>query len=384
MSLQGIHAHRHERLADELRKVFQESKPGSRVDSMEAIAAQYDVSVNTARMALILLQHEGWVRVRHGSGSYVSRPKSEPRRHIAILSEYNLLLSPRGAAFYHRVMHELRLFLKSKGQSSRLYIGHVMSERPPPDTLTCTEFLEDLALDRIGGIAALATLPFFSWTEQAKAKRIPIVGMHGWHFRFNGAVDPDFAGAIHDAVLSLVGHGRRRPAFIGWDERGCAAFKTIVAESGLTADARRIRAGLKPLDPGAGWSDFREIWAASEEKPDSVIFGDDVLFQDALPAIQQADLRIPEELEIVVLANKGIPLPCPFPYTRLDCDPGELAAEMGRLLLQLMAGEEPSRRQIMIPYRPAVNPADGVAGNGQLPATEAVRTMPICDIGIKS
>ena len=116
MSNKTIHAQRHERLADELRRTFRSAKPGSRIDPMEVIAARYDVSVNTARMALVVLQHEGWVRLRHGSGCYVSRPEAtNPQPHIAILSEYNVLRSPRGAAFYPHVMDELRLFLKAKG-----------------------------------------------------------------------------------------------------------------------------------------------------------------------------------------------------------------------------------------------------------------------------
>jgi DNA-binding LacI/PurR family transcriptional regulator len=352
----------HERLADELRDGFKAVAPGDRVDSMATLAARHDVSVNTVRMAMVLLQREGWVRLRHGSGCYVSRPEPTPsQRHVAILSEYNLLLSPRGAAFYPHVMNELRLFLKAKGQSSRLYIGHVTTERPPPDTATCSEFLEDLALDRISGIAALATLPLFAWTDQARSKGIPIVGTGEDHYRFDGVVDPGFAGAIRGSLARLVAAGRRRPAFIGWDERSCAAFNATVAKVGLAPEPRWVRAGLTPLEPGAGWSDFREIWAAGGEKPDSIIFGDDVLFQDALPAVQTVGVRIPDELEVVVLANRGIPLPCAFPFARLDCDPAEFAREMGGMLLRLMAGEKLSCRQAIIPYRHVAD--DGAPGN---------------------
>lgn len=345
---------RHEQLAIELRKELQAATPGDRVESMEVTAARFGVAINTARMALVLLQHEGWVILRHGNGCFVSRPAPTANRHIALLSEYNLLLSPRGAAFYPHVMHELRLFLSSKAQSSRLYIGHVMSEQPPSDLATSTDFMEDLALDRISGVAALATLPLHNWTSQAKAKGIPIVGMSGQNFRFNGSVDPDFSGAIQSSLRQLVGKGRRQPAFIGWDEGSCTKFKTVVAEMGLTLNRAWTRTSLPPAEPGAGWSDFREIWAACEEKPDCVIFGDDVLFQDALPAIQATGVHIPVDLEIVVLANKGIPLPQFLPITRLDCDPAEVAREMGTLLLQFMAGEKPPQRQISVPYHPVM------------------------------
>lgn len=346
-------------LAERVAKQIQERhltpvRAGQRLAGVRELAAELGVSVTTVRAAQALLANKGLLEIHHGSGCYVSRLNAVGAApHIAILSEYNLLRSPRGAVFHAHVMDELRAFLEAKAHASQLYIGHVLSDQPPADTITCSSFLRDLACDRIRGVAALATLPANSWTMQAKAKGIPIVGMGGLDYRFSGSVDPDFAGAIHHAVARLVGSGRRRPAFIGWDEGSCANFTRVVAELGMTPNPRWIRISLKPMEAGAGWSDFREIWAAGDEKPDSVIFGDDVLFQDALPAIQAASVRIPAELKVVVMANKGIPLPRPFPYTRMDCDPAEIAAAMGSLLLQCMAGQPPARRQISIPYRVA-------------------------------
>jgi DNA-binding LacI/PurR family transcriptional regulator len=370
-------------LAERVAKQIQEQhltpvRAGQRLASVRELAADLGVSVTTIRAAQALLANKGLLEIHHGSGCYVSRSNAlgvEP--HIAILSEYNLLRSPRGAVFYAHVMDELRVFLEAKEHASQLYIGHVLLDQPPADTITCSGFLKDLACDRIGGVAALATLPLNSWTMQAKAKGIPIVGMGGLHYRFSGSIDPDFAGAIHHAVVRLVGSGRRHPAFIGWDEGGCDSFTKVVAGSGLTPNPRWVRTSLKPLEAGAGWSDFREIWAAGNEKPDSVIFGDDVLFQDALQAIQAAGVRIPDELEVVVMANKGIPLPQPFPYTRMDCDPAEVAAAMGSLLLQCMASQPPTLRQISIPYRVAKEDEADEAGR----ETEVVNVERISSVG---
>lgn len=348
-----LHASRSERLADVILRDLRDARLGDRVDSVRTIATRHGISINTVRAALEQLQAKGWVSIRHGSGCYVNRPAPSAGRHIALLSEYNLLLSPRGSAFYPNVMNELRLFMQTKGQSSRLYIGHVMADNPASNTETCSDLLEDIALDRISGIAALATLLDYTGAKQADAKGIPVVGMSGSRHRFNGTVDPNFADAIQGALHELVTKGCRRPAFIGWDKGSCATFNTVVAGMGLTPTPSRTRISLHPAELGAGWSDFREIWAAGEIKPDSVIFGDDVLFLDALPAIQSIGVRIPSALEIVVLANKGLSLPRPFPYTRLDCDPAEVARKMGTLLLQLIAGEEPPQRQITVPYRPA-------------------------------
>ena len=332
MNNKAIHTQRHERLADELRSVIKAAKPGERMDSMEVIAARYDVSINTARMALVLLQHEGWVRLRHGSGCYVSRPEAPVKgQSIAIISEYNLLLSPHSSVFAH-IMNELRIFLGAKGHSSRLYIGHTVLEGVQPATFTCSDFMEG----------------------------IPMVATGQWNERFSGVVDLDCASAIRDAIMRFVKNGRQRPAFIGWDKESSRVFIQILNEVGLTPNPNWIRVGLQPLERGAGWDDFREIWARSGEKPDCVIFGDDFLFQDAWPAIQACGVNIPAELEVVVLANKGISLPQPFPFVRMDCDPEEYAREMGTMLLQVMAGEELSNRCISVPYRMATEADDEI------------------------
>jgi DNA-binding LacI/PurR family transcriptional regulator len=115
-----------------------------------------------------------------------------------------------------------------------------------------------------------------------------------------------------------------------------------------------VRGGFTPLEPGAGWSEFREIWAGSREKPDCVIFSDDVLFQDAIPAILASGVHIPDELEVVVFSNRGTDLPRPFSYTRMDCDPCELAEAMGGALVKLMGGEILESPVLTIPYRVAL------------------------------
>jgi DNA-binding LacI/PurR family transcriptional regulator len=247
-------------------------------------------------------------------------------------------------------MSELRQFFKDRGQTTHLYIGNVKAEEPVPKVLSCGEFLEDLSLDRLIGVATLATIPL-SWTDQAHTKGIPVVGMGGRNPRFGGVVDPDSATAIRDAIHQFMMNGRTRPAFIGWDEQSCVVFNEVLTEVGLKPNPQWTRIGLAPLNAGAGWSDFREIWASSAEKPDCLIFGDDVLFHDACPAIQACGVQIPAELEVVVLANKGIALPQLFHYTRLDCDPREFAVAMGTMLLQLIAGEKPAAAELTIPYR---------------------------------
>ncbi len=350
----------HHKVTEVLRsEILANHKPGDKLEGERGMAARFGVSVGTLREALRSLTQEGLLRRRHGSGTFVNCPEVPPAgRSIALLSEYNLLAAPMGSNFYGRLMHELRQFLKAKGYSSRFYIGQAMKDEPNPTELTCTEFLEDLALGRVSGVVATATLPMNVWVNQTWAKGIPVIGMGGLHCRFNGAVDPDIGGAIRSAVRQFARNGRSRPAYIGWDPDSSVMFKAALVEAGLEPNSRWTRGGFSPADPGAGWSDFREIWASSEEKPDCVIFGDDALFKDACSAMQACGVEIPTDLEVVVFSNKGTVLPQPFPYTRWDCDPCEFAETMGSLLVQWLTGEGPERQRLAVPYRMAIQAND--------------------------
>lgn len=61
------------RVADELRAEIDQGKyaPGDQLPSYRELAATKDIAVNTAREAVRLLEQEGRVEVRHGSGAYV-------------------------------------------------------------------------------------------------------------------------------------------------------------------------------------------------------------------------------------------------------------------------------------------------------------------------
>jgi DNA-binding LacI/PurR family transcriptional regulator/DNA-binding transcriptional regulator YhcF (GntR family) len=362
------------RLAERLREEICRRPPGDKLEGMPALAARYSTSINTMRMALAHLETEGLVEIRPGSGCYVrSHSPAVPARHVAILTEYNLLLNGSRADFYRHLMNELRLFLRAKGRPSRLYIGHQTSDTIPSETLTCTEFMEDLALHRIEGVIAMAVRPLYHWTQEAHERGIPIVGMRGCVDRFDISVDPDLEGGVRLALDLLRRRGRTRPGFLGWWPEIQKRFLTLASELSLDARPEWVRATIHPAQPGAGWAQVREIWAASSLKPDAVVFGDDVLFQDAVPAMVSLGVRIPEALEIVVLANSGIPLLAPFPFTRLDCNIRELASAMASSLIALMSGTSVANREISIPYRlmppAAVLPEEAPTGR-QTPSLE--------------
>lgn len=66
-----------QRIADHLRRAIEagDLTPGQQLPSGRELARQFDVARNTADDAVKLLQSEGLVDIRHGSGAYVRRPR---------------------------------------------------------------------------------------------------------------------------------------------------------------------------------------------------------------------------------------------------------------------------------------------------------------------
>ncbi len=348
-----------------MKKEISRMQPGERLGSFAALARRFRVSQNTVRTAMMALQADGFVEVRQGSGCFVSgsggasesENVSVQPRYVAILSDYDIL-SHEATPFFRVVIRALRSKLNKKGYSSRLYIGY--ADKPDPSVgFTCHEFLEDLELDRILGVVSIATLPFPDWLGPVRKKGIPLVA-DGSPNAFEYVVEIDPCSIIPSAVRFLRNRGCREIALLGWrfsyaqvssPGSAVARFREALALAGLPYRAEWVRGDLHPSQRGAGWAQFREIWAArGEAKPDGLIVTDDVLFEEASHAILEMGVRIPEQLTVVANANHGLLKPVAFPVALYEIDPEEFAQSLSEMICTLITGAKPESRVVRIPY----------------------------------
>ncbi len=77
-----------------------ELKPGDAVDSERSLARLHDVSLMTARHALVSLEREGLVERRHGAGTFVAAPKI----HFNKLTSFSEQLASRSLDSASRVV----------------------------------------------------------------------------------------------------------------------------------------------------------------------------------------------------------------------------------------------------------------------------------------
>ena len=373
MARSEVHALRHERLAERIRGDLGRSKPGDRIEPVRAMAKRYGVSITTLRSALRLLHKEGLVTLRQGCGSRVKQPPRSDDRHIAILTDLNIL-SPSVSPFFSAIVNRLRHILIHKGQSSRLYVG-TATMTPQLHGLTCQDFLEDMPKDCFSGVAAVATEPHPSWVAPLKQRGVPIVGMDGPPGAYDAFVSLDVDGMLQLGAEMLIRQGCRKLAMVGWNHGNPSAFGQTVLSHGLVYRPEWESTLFHPRETGAGWSEWREIWMASNEKPDGLLVADDVLFPDVELAIGEMRLHVPRDLKIVLATSCGASRRSVFPVTRIECNHEEFAEKMANQLLALMAGREPANR---------IDTVGFVEGETAVTATEVGHEEQECGVPVSS
>jgi len=346
---------------------------GDRLDAESQIARRFHVTVMTVREALRTLQQEGWLERRHNKGNFVVNV-TDPRS-VAILCQTDI--THPSAKYYHRhVVHILRKELSRLGYSTRLFIGRQSPLISAPDPIPY-DIIQELNRGALSGIVAVNTNPDKSWMDLAAAQQLPVIGNPALYEY--GEVG-DWSLMVETGVMHLVKQGCRRIAFMEWrnpidDEisRSCRreTFLSAISKFGLESNEGWICGDLNPHMPGAGWSGFREIWTHSKNRPDGIFFTDDVLFQDTVTAILELGVKVPEQLAIVTLANRGLDFACPFPVTRLEFDPECIAVGLAKMMGALIKGEKLTINKRYHPFSVVETPGREV-GMEELEASEQI------------
>ncbi len=321
-----------DRVATHLREhIRRDMKPGERLPGIKVMATELGVSEWTLRSAQALLAHEGVLRVRHGSGVYVAETSSAP--FVGIYTNLDVF-QPRTSLFHLQVPRNLRLWLARQGWRAEIYVGESdAGELRPPRA--DSRIAADVAAGRLSGLV-LQNLPQEpAWLKWVKGLKIPVVGTLTPY-----AVQTDYSVMAHEGVRRLCAQGCRRIALLAWgSQRLPGPFREALHAVGLEYRPQWVRGDLHPMLAGAGWEEFREIWFGADEKPDGLLVGDDVLFDEACLSIHEMRLQVPDQLRIATHANVGARMRYPFDVTLFEVDPMEEAEALGGMLLARMRGE---------------------------------------------
>ncbi|MBI4023827.1 MAG: LacI family DNA-binding transcriptional regulator [Verrucomicrobia bacterium] len=319
------------------KKIIPRFEPGEKIDAESKLARQLGISVVTLRQSLSVLEHEGILERRHGSGTYVADRGA--KQHIAVVT--HITSNVRDWSFQLRVFRALGTMIRERGYQHRFYVSF-----DPGGEAVPLEFADELAHGRICGVAFVAMGPAPALLQALQEQSMPFAICSE---NYPHGVQVDYVGMVRDGTRHLLEQGCRRIALMQWfalpgeqplADRSLEAFKTVLSEYGAPYEERWVWRAVPPDVGGAGWEQFREIWAAGETKPDGLVVTDDVLFRDVALGILDSRIQVPDQLRVITHANKGSGIGYPFPVTFLEIDPQEFAEALADGLIRLMKNEK--------------------------------------------
>ena len=329
-----------ERLREELLR--NSGQKGYKLPTELELTRQYQLSRQTVRHALRLLEEEGLIQRRQGSGSYTTGllPGTAPRQIAVVTSFLDDYIFPN-------ILHDASEVFARQGYSTAVYAteNRVSTER---------EILLRLLEEPVSGLLVEAsktalTTPNEDLYQRLRQAGTPMVFLHGAYGELTGVpcVADDNYGGGYRLARHLTDQGHREIAgiFKSDDVQGPQRYH------GAVSAIRDV--GIPIRDGRFAWYDTEDRRHLLEEKDDRLLasflqkrlegasavicYNDEIAFH-LIRVLLAAGRRVPEEVSVVSFDNSYLSQIAPVPITSLShrSRMGQVAAEQ---MTNLLRGE---------------------------------------------
>lgn len=332
------------RLVDILKKKLS-SVPGTgayRLPSENSLAMQYGVSRQTVRQALSILEAEGLIEKRKGSGSWATGLSADPAQNrIAVM------LSSSSEYIYPALLSSIQSILTRKGYQVQVYVtdNRISEER---------KILKELTDNPVRGLIAEGCSsalpnPNLDLYEILESRHVSILFLHSCCKALENSIclkDDNYTGGYILGRHLIMEHHTKIAGIFRIDdaaghERASGWFSSM-RDSGLPIPdehtawytGRELDTLRKKQDSG-----FLRTFIRKELKSCSaVICQDDEIAYWLIRELKQAGIKVPMDISVV---SFGSTYYCEIGSVRLtslshgDTETGSLAAEM---LLKMLHG----------------------------------------------
>lgn len=303
-------ASKYMQLADLLRgEIARILKEGSnRLPTEKEISQTYDVSRQTVRNALELLESECLIERKQGSGSYIREIKEEREdaKQIAVVTTFI------DDYIFPSILHDVQNIFEKNGYSTLVYATDNKIERE-------REILESLLEKNVSAIliegskTALPT-PNTDLFEKLRKMEIPVLFLHGAYRNlpdFPYVIDDNYGGGyLLTNYLIEKGHTRIAGIFKSDDMQGPERYHGVVSAM--------VDAGLKINDSSFCWYDTEDrkaiISGQGADRIDRFInkrlsgssavicYNDEIAFT-LIKRMIEFGKRVPEDISVVSFDN---------------------------------------------------------------------------------
>ena len=331
-----------EQIRDKILK--KEWPPGTKLPSTAELAAQSGADVKTIHHALTELVKEGLITRARKIGTYVTERKDKLST-IGIYHPANIHQDPH-AQFYQALHDKLQKKATALGIVTRIWVDH----RPKHLQTTTLPEMEKAAKNRDieGVVSSLADPMHLSWLRKFP---VPVA--------FMGADLPSSVTWNLDNLLDITLENLRAQ---GCRSVGIITPYTPYLEEFLQYYYDQCKAlGLKTSPDWVirpknedfssschgtfGYQAFHELWSL-KKKPDGLFVFPDGIARGAIMAMMACQVRVPEDLRVVLHKNEEINLFCPLPVTFVVSRAANAAEALLKQLSILYQGKEPKTARL--------------------------------------
>ena len=316
----------------------------NRLPTEAEIGKRYQVSRQTVRNALRLLQEDGLINKRQGSGSYISeRKQTSDTKQIAVVTTYiNDYIFPG-------ILHEIQAELGRNGYSTLIYATENKVEKERE--ILSDVLSKDVSAIIIEGSKTALPTPNQDLFQQLGQNGIPVLFLHGTYPNlpdFPSVMDDNFSGGYMLASY-LMGKGHESIAALFKSDDMQGPMRYFGAASAFVESRMRIR------DEYICWYDTKDrddimrqmgnsrIEAFLDRIQDNanaiICYNDEIAFT-LIQMLQKRGKSVPDDIAVVSFDNSFFSQIGAVPITslgHLKKGTGDTAAKM---ILKLLNGEK--------------------------------------------
>ena len=310
--------------------------PGDVLPGIVELARRAAVSEKVSRGALARLAAEGWTAPRRGVGSVVL----ERGRDCDRLGRVLIFTFDTGISYY---TSSLVSAIRSRLIRSRYRVHSITAiERQKADG--CRQ-LENVLRDRWDLVLENGYAPRTRQVIESSGWPFAILGVEQTRLtsaaaNFRGAIRFSGGRCLPDLVLACVRARIGRILQIRYEEHGAFDAANMLKAAGIAVESVVVprqsllenvsRAGLQTVD--ALLRKGRRAW------PDLIVFNDDYLAQGGLLALATHGVRMPDDIRVCSLVNRGLCPVCTPELTRIEMDPFAHGEAVARAALAFLRG----------------------------------------------
>jgi len=310
-------------------------KPGDKFYSENELSAMFGLSRQTVRQAVGLLEKEGVLERRRGSGTYVtggargSRPSSNT---VAVISTY------LDGYIFPNIIKGIETVLADNGYSMQLALTHNKVE----NEFRVLKALTEKPVDGVILEPAKSALPNPNKRlyEIIRSKNIPLIFFNAWYPDMDFpyiAMDDRMAGGLAANCLINAGHKKIAGLFQSDDRQGLLRYEGYIQalrEAGLEVESGNVL-WFSTEDIPYLEEDINRVKRCIDGCTGVVCYNDQIAFT-IVTELQKQGIKVPDELSVVGIDNSELASICEVPLTSVAHPIEKLGMKAAENILELI------------------------------------------------